>query len=227
LYEKRNYYKVQQEGTDCYSSSHEESFGYSAGYPPPVASERAGDLYVSDTGSDRRAFSREFLPGGIEKDKGQMGKRELAGNQSEAKKNRALGFPETESTMVILDTNIIIDHLRQNQKQDTLLLKIAQKISKESLAFSIISLQELYEGRSTRQREQEEYLLLTITPLKILSYTYEISQLAGEIARDREKPIEFADAAIAATAIVNGASIFTLGRKDFEDINNLEFFELR
>ena len=89
-----------------------------------------------------------------------------------------------------------------------------------------ISLQELYEGKSTLQKEKEDYLLATITPLKILSYSYEIAQLAGEIACDREKPIEFADAAIAATAIVFGVQLFTLDRKDFKGIRDLELFEL-
>ena len=128
--------------------------------------------------------------------------------------------------MVILDTNIIIDHLRQSQRNDTLLMQIAKKISKENLALSVISVQELYEGKSTREKEKEEYLLATITPLKILSYTYEIAQLAGEIAREHKKPIELADAAIAATAIVNGAELFTLDRDDFKDIRDLELFTL-
>ncbi len=128
--------------------------------------------------------------------------------------------------MVILDTNIIIDHLRQSQRNDTLLMQIAKKISKENLALSVVSVQELYEGKSTREKEKEEYLLATITPLKILSYTYEIAQLAGEIAREHKKPIELADAAIAATAIVNGAELFTLDRDDFKDIRDLELFTL-
>lgn len=62
-------------------------------------------------------------------------------------------------------------------------------------------------------------------PLKILPYTYEVARLAGEIARDMGRPIDFADAAIAATAIVQGASLFTLDKNDFEGVPdlNLEF----
>src|SRR3989344_6944353 len=120
--------------------------------------------------------------------------------------------------MVVLDTNIIIDHLRQTGKGDTLLLKIAQALPKETLALSVITLQELYEGKSTRKVEKEEYLLATIAPLRMLSYTYEIAELAGKIARDRERPIEFADAAIAATAIISDAQLFTLDKTDFKGI---------
>lgn len=126
--------------------------------------------------------------------------------------------------MVVIDTNIIIDHLRLQQKQqDSKLMKIVKQKPKEILALSMISIQELYEGQSTQDSQREQYLLATISPLKILPYTYEIAQLAGEIARDIRRPIELADAAIAATAIFNGYSLFTLNKKDFADIKELQF----
>ncbi len=127
--------------------------------------------------------------------------------------------------MVILDTNIIIDHLRLSEKQDSELIKIAKQKPKEVLAISMISVQELYEGRSTKDNEKEQYLLATISPLQILPYTYEIAQLAGEIARDLDHPIELADAIIAATTLLNGASLLTLNKKDFISIENLRVIE--
>lgn len=128
--------------------------------------------------------------------------------------------------MVILDTNIIIDHLRLEQKQkSSQLMEIAKRKPKEVLALSSISVQELYEGRSTQNIQKEQYLLATISPLKILPYTYEVAQLAGEIARDLDHPIELADAAIAATTILNGSSLLTDNKKDFICIKNLKFFD--
>ena len=127
--------------------------------------------------------------------------------------------------MVVLDTNIIIDHLRlQDRKKESKLLHIARQKPKEILAISIISIQELYEGRSTKDQEKEQYLLATISPLKILPYTYEVAQVAGEIARDLSHPIELADAAIAATTILNGSTLLTSNTKDFEGIKDLELF---
>lgn len=124
--------------------------------------------------------------------------------------------------MVILDTNIIIDHLRQRKNQaESALMTIAKTNSKQALALSLISIQELYEGRSMRYEQQEQYLLAIISPLKILPYTYEVAQLAGEIARDVGRPIELADAATAATAILNGATLLTLNKKDFIGIERL------
>lgn len=124
--------------------------------------------------------------------------------------------------MIILDTNIIIDHLRMRGTKESELMKFAKKHVKEDLAISVVSIQELYEGQSTLNENKEEYLLATITPLKILPYTYQTAQLAGEIARDLKNPIEFADAAIAATSIFNGALLYTLNKKHFLGIKNLE-----
>lgn len=125
--------------------------------------------------------------------------------------------------MVVLDTNIIIDHLRlQKMEVESKLMHIARQKPKETLAISIISVQELYEGRSTNDEQKEQYLLATISPLKILPYSYDIAKLAGEIARDLERPIELADAAIAATTILNGCSLMTSNRKDFVGIPRLQ-----
>lgn len=126
--------------------------------------------------------------------------------------------------MVVLDTSVIIDHLRQKGKISKL-EKIAKEFPKEALSISVISVQELYEGKSTKDEEKEKYLLATISPLKILPYTYEIAQIAGEIARDLSSPIEFADSAIAATAIVSGYKLFTLNLKDFLVIKGLEMYK--
>jgi len=127
--------------------------------------------------------------------------------------------------MVILDTNIIIDHLRR-KKGESWLMKISQLYPKESLGISIVTVQELYEGKSTKQLLKEQLMLATITPLKIFAYTWEIAKLAGEIARDLPSPLEFADAAIAATAIINRAKLLTLNQKDFSKISQLHLFDL-
>ena len=125
--------------------------------------------------------------------------------------------------MVIIDTNIIIDHLRLEDKQvESRLMTLARTKPKEVLAISMFTIQELYEGRSTKDTQKEQYLLATISPLKIMPYNYEIAKLAGEIARDIDKPIELADAAIAATAIWNDCQLATLNIKDFSDIDKLQ-----
>jgi len=127
--------------------------------------------------------------------------------------------------MVVLDTSILIDHLRQPYGTDTLLVKIAQKMAKENVAISVISIQELYEGKSTREKLREDYSLTMLAPFRLLPYTFETAQLAGQVMRDTARSIEFADAAIAATTILYGAELYTLNRKDFAGIENLELWE--
>lgn len=123
--------------------------------------------------------------------------------------------------MVIFDTNIVIDHLRTAKAKGSLATEFAEKYPKEFLALSTISVQELYEGKSTSDRQKELALLSVISPLKILPYTFETAILAGKIARDLKRPIELADAAIAATAIINKASLLTKNKKDFQGIRDL------
>ncbi len=123
--------------------------------------------------------------------------------------------------MVILDTNIIIDHLRRPLEKSKL-RQIEEKIPVKDLAISILTVQELYEGKSTIDEIHERTLLETINPFKILPYTYEVAQIAGKLARDLGRKIEFADAAIAATAILNKAKLLTLNKKDFQGIKKLK-----
>lgn len=123
--------------------------------------------------------------------------------------------------MVIIDTNIIIDHLRRSPEESKL-IKIIESFPEERMALSVISIQELYEGRSTRNAEAEKNLLTTLTKMEVLSYTYEIASLAGRLARDLSRPIELAGAAIAATAILNRAKLLTLNKKDFSNMPGVE-----
>lgn len=128
--------------------------------------------------------------------------------------------------MIVLDTNIIIDHLRRGDSGETILMKLAGDIPPGGLAVSLITIQELYEGQSTRDEEKEKSLLATLAPLKILPYTYDVAELAGKIARDRKRPMEFADAAIAATAVFHEAPLCTLNTKDFWDISGLVLYTI-
>lgn len=127
--------------------------------------------------------------------------------------------------MVILDTSIIIDHLRRPPRESYLFKLTEKKLPKESLALSIISVQELYEGQSTKDVKREDVMLSTINSMKILPYTFEVAQLAGEITRDLNRPIEMADAAIAASAVINGCQLATLNKKDFVGIRDLEIID--
>ena len=123
--------------------------------------------------------------------------------------------------MVILDTSIIIDHLRRPPEQSHL-LKLFRTYPDEVFAISVVTLQELYEGQSTKNEEREKNLLSLLASLEILPYSAEVAKLAGVIARDLGKPIDLADAAIAATTILSDARLATINTKDFQGIVDLK-----
>ncbi len=128
--------------------------------------------------------------------------------------------------MVILDTNILIDHLRQQNIKLTLYQKLLKKYSRKSLGISTISLQELFIGQSTRSTKFKKEILLSVSGIKVFSHNKAIAQLSGEFMRDSENNLQFADAAIAATAVHYGASLATLNTKDFKGIPGLKLLKL-
>ena len=124
--------------------------------------------------------------------------------------------------MVVIDTNVIIDHLRQKGSAESVLSQLFDQIELTEAAISFITVQELFAGQSTKEKEIAEWILRIINPYKILPYTFETAKLAGEIDRDSKNQIDFPDAAIAATAILNKARFFTLNKKDFQGIKDLK-----
>lgn len=127
--------------------------------------------------------------------------------------------------MVVLDANIIIDHLRTKGKESRF-RQIKRSHNKELFAISMISVQELYVGKSTRDKNEILVLTTLLSQLKILPYAYETARKAGEIARDLVQDIELADAAIAATSILHEAKLATLNTKDFRGIKELQLLEM-
>lgn len=128
--------------------------------------------------------------------------------------------------MVILDTNVVIDHLRLLSSKDSKLVKLAEQLPKENFAISMITVQELYEGQSTKDEKIEQVLLSTIAPMTILPYTFDVAKKAGQINRDTKHTIGLGDAAIAAAAVINGASLYTLNKRHFQGIKGLELLDL-
>ncbi len=123
--------------------------------------------------------------------------------------------------MVVLDTNIIIDHLRQ-PSGDSILSELSKKYDGEEMGISVISIQELYEGRSTTSPIKENQMMAVIGQLNVLPYDVNVARLAGKIVRDSKIIIDLADAAIAATTIIHEGELYTLNTKHFQNIPNLK-----
>ena len=122
---------------------------------------------------------------------------------------------------VVIDTSIIIDHLRLPRKEKSPFEMIVENGNLESL-ISTATIQELFIGQSSLREDQETKIRRIINLIHNLNVSPEIAELAGQIMRDTKPQVQFADAAIAATAILNKAKLLTLNKKDFKGIQGLK-----
>ncbi len=123
---------------------------------------------------------------------------------------------------ILIDTSIIIDHLRLKNKKQTILYKLFQ--NKHSLSASILTHTESYAGKSIWEKESARSLLKNVLAgIKILPLEEIISQKAGEISARYN--LEIVDAIIAATAIFHKLELATLNVTDFEKIAGIKLFK--
>lgn len=125
--------------------------------------------------------------------------------------------------VILLDTNLLIDHLRLQGNSSRYYNLIATRIE-ETFAISPVTIQELYTGESTKKSQVKKEVDETLSELEILPYNTNVSELAGTLARDYK--LTFADAAIAATALFYDAELATLNTKDFSGIPQLKLLSL-
>ena len=123
---------------------------------------------------------------------------------------------------ILIDTSIIIDHLRQKDKSKTLLYYFRHH--QYQLYASIVTHTESYAGKSIWEKtEAMEALEKLFSYIKILPLEKEISKKAGQISATNHN-VEIIDAIIAATALSHKLELATLNIKDFEKINGLKLF---
>ena len=115
--------------------------------------------------------------------------------------------------MILIDTNIFVDHLRNFMPAVKFFESI---IGREDIIFSAITEAELVAGKSNNDPEKKEKLLHFLYRWNKIPVTNPISLQAGDICR--EYNLEIPDAIIAATALQNNAEFFTKNTKDFKKI---------
>ncbi len=122
---------------------------------------------------------------------------------------------------ILLDTSILIDFIRRDNKENTLLVRFIKE--GYSLYVSILTHTEVYAGRSvwesTVVRQEAEKLF---SGMEIIPLEKEISTKAGEIKAFCRTTLT--DAVIAATALVHDVALATLNVKDFEKIKGIRLF---
>lgn len=108
--------------------------------------------------------------------------------------------------MTLLDTDVLIDHLRGHRRLD--LFDPGWKIS-------VVTRCELFAGRNT----DEPSLQRTLDQIDELSVDRVIAESAGRIRRTTQ--IDIPDALIAATALEHGMPVMTRNRRHFERVAGL------
>lgn len=120
---------------------------------------------------------------------------------------------------ILIDTSILIEHLRTYiSGKKTILAGYIEK--KYNLYFSLITVGEIYSGKSSPEHEEEIIRLFDISTMTVIDY--KLLKFAGEIRRTTY--ISLIDAIIAATAIELDLSVATLNVKDFEKVKGLKIY---
>lgn len=126
---------------------------------------------------------------------------------------------------VVIDTNIIIDHLRQGIKQKT--KSQLEVIVEDGNIIPLIStgtMQELFAGQSSKKAKEDQKIKRVLALFRTIPVNEEVAETAGKIMRDTEPFVQFADAQIAATTILEKACLLTKNKKDFRRIKRLKLY---
>ena len=130
-----------------------------------------------------------------------------------------------DAQAVLIDTNLLIEHIRARDKASTALARI--HASRINLVTSSIVAAELCYGARTPAMHSAVATLLSIT--RVLSFTEAMAfRIATEVLRLKGKNavIGFRDLAVAFVALEEKLPLATLNRKEFERVVDLRLFDL-
>jgi predicted nucleic acid-binding protein len=107
---------------------------------------------------------------------------------------------------LLVDTDVFVDHLRGAHPLQP---------GRDVLHYSVVTRCELFAARV----EEEEAVGVLLAPFRELLVDRRVAETAGRIRR--ETTVRTPDALIAATALLNGLTLITRNRRDFERVPRL------
>lgn len=129
---------------------------------------------------------------------------------------------QKEMKKVVIDTDIVIDYLRQPRKT-TLFKKLTQDKTLKVI-LPAVCLTELYIGKSAAKPKEEKRLKRAISKTNLVPADKDISKRAGILIRNYSN-LYLADALVAATSLEEKAPLCTFNKAHFENISGLDLFD--
>jgi len=122
--------------------------------------------------------------------------------------------------MILCDTNIIIEALKNNQS----VIESIEEIGISNIAISSVTVMELYYG--ARNKSELKMIKRHLSSIQIFHIDDEISITASDLIERYAKShgLKIPDALIAATSIIQDVQLFTLNTKDFKFIENIKLW---
>lgn len=123
-----------------------------------------------------------------------------------------------QTVMILVDTNILIEIYRSNKK----IIDVIKEIGQENITVSDITCAELYFG--ARNKHELNSISKDLTKLTVIPINQEISETAVSLVKKfaLSHKLSIPDPLIAATAIIHGLPLFTLNKKDFSYLPDLQ-----
>ena len=124
--------------------------------------------------------------------------------------------------IILLDTNILIDYFRKQNKQRTLLYVLLKDHQK--FCISVITHFEILRGINN---QQEQFWWELLKEIEVISYFPAINYTAIQIQRQlktKRKSISIQDLIIASTSVHLQFTLATLNVKHFENIEELKIY---
>jgi len=123
---------------------------------------------------------------------------------------------------LVVDTSVLIDHLRGGNTWGRLLTKIDGEDIE--LFIATVAIFELFSGTSSKETSAMLKINKLLKNFQKIELTEKIAMWAGELYRDVDKTLQVPDYIIAASCLSIEGTIVTLNRKHFEQIPHLDLY---
>ena len=120
---------------------------------------------------------------------------------------------------ILIDTTIIIDYLRKENKRNSLLINIYEQYDR--ICISSIT---VFEVLARLNEKNKNATIQLLKGFKIIPFSSIVAQKSANIyktLRKQNQLIEIKDLFIAATAVVKQIPVITLNKKHFNRVDNL------